>query len=57
MFLCLPPDRLDPGLPAALVTAEDDASLATRAAMLDIAFIAKPAAPEAISAFLARVSG
>ncbi|MCB4858187.1 PAS-domain containing protein [Sphingobium sp. PNB] len=49
--------REHPGLPAALVTAEDDASLATRAAMLDIAFIAKPAAPEAISAFLARVSG
>ncbi|WP_176595059.1 MULTISPECIES: PAS-domain containing protein [Sphingobium] len=45
-----------PGLPAALVTAEDEASIAARAAMLDIAFIPKPAAPEAISAFLARVS-
>ncbi|PJG46312.1 hybrid sensor histidine kinase/response regulator [Sphingobium sp. LB126] len=49
--------REHPGLPAALVTAEDEANLAPRAAMLDIAFIAKPAAPEAISAFLARVSG
>ncbi|AEG51312.1 multi-sensor hybrid histidine kinase [Sphingobium chlorophenolicum L-1] len=44
--------REHPGLPAALVTAEDAGNLAARAAVLDIAFIAKPAAPEVIAAFL-----
>ncbi|MFT3965628.1 MAG: PAS domain-containing hybrid sensor histidine kinase/response regulator [Sphingobium sp.] len=45
-----------PGLPAALVTAEGAADLARRAAQQGVGVIAKPAAPEAIAAFLARVT-
>ncbi|MET0241456.1 MAG: PAS domain-containing hybrid sensor histidine kinase/response regulator [Sphingobium sp.] len=44
-----------PALPAALVTAEEGTDLLARAEMLGVTFIAKPAAPDAIAAFLAGI--
>jgi signal transduction histidine kinase len=45
-----------PGLPAVLVTAEDSLAIRRRAAQMAVAVLTKPAAPDAIAAFLARVS-
>jgi CheY-like chemotaxis protein len=45
-----------PGLPAVLVTAEDSSAIRRRAAQMAVAVLTKPAAPDAIAAFLARVS-
>lgn len=45
-----------PGLPAVLITAEAGPDLRARAGAAGVSVIAKPAAPEAIEAFLASVS-
>ncbi|MFC3175438.1 PAS-domain containing protein [Novosphingobium bradum] len=45
-----------PGLPAALVTAEQDRAVAARAAAMGVPVLAKPTDPAAIAAFLGGVS-
>ena len=44
-----------PHLPAVLITAEDRASLATRALAAKVEVLAKPVSPHAIERFLAGV--
>ncbi|MDZ3832208.1 MAG: PAS domain-containing hybrid sensor histidine kinase/response regulator [Sphingopyxis sp.] len=48
--------RMRPGLPVLLVTAENDARMRARAARMGVDILPKPAAPDAINAFLAAVS-
>jgi signal transduction histidine kinase/Na+/proline symporter/CheY-like chemotaxis protein len=45
-----------PGLPALLITAEDSPAIRRCAAHMAVAVLTKPASPDAIAAFLARVS-
>ena len=45
-----------PGLPALLITAEDNPAIRRRAAQMAVAMLTKPASPGAIAVFLARVS-
>ncbi|MBU6269265.1 MAG: PAS-domain containing protein [Sphingomonadales bacterium] len=45
-----------PGLPAVLITAEATSDVRAKAAALAVQVLAKPAAPDAIAAFLARAS-
>ena len=46
--------RRHPGLPAALITAERDSSVAARARRMKVTVLSKPVAAEAIEAFLAK---